>query len=285
MINNTVSSNGNRGIQVFHETSKTTDSIEGVSLCGNNTPDNKADGFADTSGKAKVATDGSDPVCTPGNVPSRPRSTKTIASNPFLDRIFIPAYAATKEDILKQAIKYVLEVKGQQIQNYKRIFGKVDDLFLTRLISQNVLDQNVLETSKGYRLFTNRSGVFEGSLPSAYYKVSVKPITGYDLSFPETIDLKESNLAILAIGVKPGLGRVNQLSSKDKPLNLLPPVLAQTSSTLKAFAYSDLNGNNQFDPREDIIPWSSVKIELETTSSPSGQIDQLVPFFKIHVQP
>lgn len=284
LINNTVSSNGNLGIQVIHEKSGTTDSIEAVSLCGNNTSNNKANDFVDTTGKAKVAKSGSEPACTAGNVPSRPRSTKTIASNSLLDKIFSLAYAAKKEDILKQAIKYELEVKGQQLQNYKRIFGKVDDLFLTRLISQNMLDQKIVETNKGYRLFTNRSGIFEGSLPSSFYKVSVKPITGYDLTFAQSVDLR-SKQAILAIAAKPGLGRVSKLPSKDQPLSLLPVVLAQSYSNLKAFAYSDLNGNGQLDGGEDILPWSSIKIDLETTSSATGQKEQLIPFFKIHVQP
>lgn len=133
---------------------------------------------------------------------------------------------------------------------------------------------------------TGSSGVAYGQVPKGDYRVSVDPIDGVDVSYPDVVSTRPGGENIF-IGVKKGNGETKAISdSKAAPSRgLVKEALAQEANStasasfqdqiddqaaLTAFrveVYFDANGNGVADQGEESLPWAGVKINLDRVST------------------
>lgn len=138
---------------------------------------------------------------------------------------------------------------------------------------------------------TGTSGVAYGLVPKGDYKVSVKPVDGVNINYPEVVSTRPGGETIY-IGVTNGKGEVKAISHDSKQKKLVKEVYAQTSDqasssavateagssgnadssdpTLSAFrveVYFDANNNGVADQGEDSLPWAGIQIDLDRVST------------------
>lgn len=141
---------------------------------------------------------------------------------------------------------------------------------------------------------TGSSGTAKNKTARSFYKLDVKPITGYNISIQEGVNLNKEKV-IIAVGLTPGSGLVTK--SKNQPTMMAKvsdwfdnTVYAQEgTSDVSVVTYYDKNKNGKWDRSEDIVPWAGVTVEMTDANSElkkSGSDIRFfdnIPFFRLQL--
>lgn len=155
-----------------------------------------------------------------------------------------------------------LLVKQKMIVNTLKRNGKISSKEIQQILSQNVLNAQVLQSSEGYTFITDQNGFAQEYIPKGKYILDTPTLAKVAVRIPAYIDLtKAADTHIIAISVSEGESQViktdPQIASKAVKGS------QKTSTNLKLVVFRDDNKNGKWEGNEQNLPWAGVKLMLK----------------------
>lgn len=197
--------------------------------------------------------------------------------------ILIPHAQAASDPI--NALNYSLFQISTGIQEQLKQANQITSDEIKKIFNQYSTVQPLAFTYKGQTSITTGStGTAKNKTARSFYNLDVKPVSGYDISIPEGINLNKEKVMI-AVGISPGNGLVTKSNSKPTMMAKISnwfdnKVYAQEpTSEVSVVTYYDKNKNGRWDRSEEIVPWAGVTVEMTDANADLKKSGSEVTFF------